>query len=87
MHHDLHTMNAGLVVSLANPWLAASVDDDPTATPPWGLAEYKNPYSAKDLTISEACQRSKSFCLEGTENNTFKLKSRHDYYYQVQCQM
>lgn len=86
-HHDLKTMNAGLAISLTNPWLAASPDDkvhDPTATPPWG---YKNPHSARDLTISEACQRSKSFCLEKTENNTLKLKSRHDYYYQVQCQM
>ena len=86
----LTRLDKPLAISLTNPWLAASPGDkvhDPTATPPWELAEYKNPHSAKDLTISEACQRSKSFCLEKTENNTFKLKSRHDYYYQVQCQM
>ena len=89
-HHNLKTMKAGLTISLANPWLAASPDDkvyDPTTTPPWGLAEYKNPHSVKDLTISEACQQSKSFCLNKTKKNTFKLKSKHDYYYQVQCQM
>ena len=28
---------------------------DPTTTPDIGLVEYKNPYSARNLTISEAC--------------------------------
>ena len=84
------TMKTGLVISLDNPWLATSPDDkvhDPSATPPYGLAEYKNPHSAEQLTIPEACQQLKNFCLEKTENNTYQLKPKHDYYYQIQCQL
>ena len=89
-HSNLKTVKTGLVVLLDNPWLAASPDNkvhDPSATPPYGLAEYKNPHSAKQLTIPEACQQLKNFCLEKTENNTYQLKPRHDYYYQIQCQL
>ena len=84
------TVKTGLVISLDNPWLATSPDDkvhDPSATPPYGLAEYKNPHSAEQLTIPEACQQLKHFCLEKTENNTYQLKLKHDYYYQIQCQL
>lgn len=65
-------MRAGLVISLDNPWLAASPDDkvhDPTSTPTWGLAEYKNPYSAKDLTISEACLHSNLSVLKNQKQH------------------
>ena len=76
-HCNLKTVITGLVISLDNPWLAASPDDkvhDPSETPPYGLAEYKNPHSAKQLTIPEACQQLKNFCLEKTEKNTYQLK-------------
>ena len=42
------------------------------------------------MTIEEACSKSKSFCLEKTERDgsvVFSLKKRHDYSYQIQCQM
>ena len=58
---------------------------DPLANPPCGLAEYKNPFSAKDLTLSEACKTVPSFCLVKIED-TYRLKRQHDYYHQVQCQ-
>ena len=65
-HCNLKMVTTGLVISLDNPWLAASTNDkvhDPSATPPYGLAEYKNPHSAKQLTIPEASQQLKTFAL------------------------
>ena len=67
--HSLSTFRTGLVISLSHLWLAASHDDrvfDPTSSPQWGLAEYKNPYSVRDKTLEEACMVS-SFCLEKKE--------------------
>ena len=86
--HKLTTLRTGLMVSSENPWLAASPDDqvfDEESSPQWGLAEYKNPYSVRHLTIKEACKVS-SFCLERKEDK-YCLKKGHDYYYQVQCQL
>jgi len=88
-HPDLKTEKPGLVISLQNPWLAASPDDrvyDPLAIPPHGLAEYKAPFTAKDLALSDACKTVPSFCLEKKEE-TYRLKRQHDYYHQVQCQL
>ena len=92
-HTGLQTRKVGLVVNVQSPWLGASPDDkvlDPSASQPLGIAEYKNPYSAKDLTLHEACNTIKAFCLEKQRENAqvaHKLKRRHDYYYQIQCQM
>ena len=74
-HCNLKTVKTGLVISLDDPWLAASPDDkvhDPSAIPPHGLAKYKNPHSAKQLTIPEACLQLKKICLEKTESNTYQ---------------
>ncbi len=88
-HPDLKVENCGLAISLENPWLAASPDglvtDPSDATRPLGLIEIKNPHSVRSQTLVEACQKS-SFCLENN-NDSFKLKTRHDYYYQVQTQL
>jgi hypothetical protein len=90
-HPNLSTHTTGLVVPHGTPWLGASPDDrvhDPDAAMPNGLAEYKNPYTARDFTILEACEKLASFCLEKQgDGNTYKLKKRHSYYYQVQCQL
>ena len=89
-HPNLTTHSTGLVISFQNPWLAASPDDR-VQDGDWGLAEYKNPYSARHLTISQACETLKgNFCLAKCTTNgqtSYTLKPRHDYYYQVQCQM
>lgn len=91
-HEGLKTQSVGLVISLENPWLAASPDnrvDDPHGTPRAGLAEYKNPFAARDVSLSEACTKP-TFCLKMNkigEKLTFQLKRQHDYYYQVQCQL
>ena len=88
-HPGLTVHHTGLVISTAHPWLAASPDDrvsDPDEPHPLGLAEYKNPFAARNLTLPEACAKVKSFCLEKQKGqDSYKLKRRHDYYYQVQC--
>ena len=78
---------SGLVISVSNPWLAASPDgvvSDPSETTQ-GLVEVKTPFSMKENTPEEACKTS-SFCLE-RKNDEYQLKTRHDYFYQVQCQL
>ena len=37
---------------------------DPDSAIPSGLAEYKNPYTAREFSIPEACKKLPSFCLE-----------------------
>lgn len=80
----------GLTVSVKNPWLAASPDGlvcDPGVADPNGIAEYKNPYSARDMTMVEAVEKIKDFCLKKCENGTLTLKPSHHYYFQVQATM
>ena len=82
-----------LEVSMANPWLAASPDGvvhDPNSTLCEGLVECKAPYSLKEQTIEEAYLTKKSFCLKNNEEDGsvfYSLKKRHDYYFQIQCQI
>lgn len=93
-HPSLEVQSTGLVISQDNPWIAASPDDrvqDPSSTSLSGLAEYKTPYSVRAMTILEACSQPKSqFCLEKYDSDgtvKCRLKKRHSYYFQVQCQM
>ena len=84
--------NCGLFVSLQNPWLAATPDgivqdlsEHPNSI---CLLEIKNPYSKKSMTISEACSSGSSFCLQQEKEETaFKLKRKHEYFYQIQCRL
>ena len=87
--HKLTTIRTGLKISMENLWLAASPDDqvhDEVSSPPWDLAEYKNPFSVRHLIIEEACKLPSFFCLEKKED-TVRLKRGHDYYFQIQCQL
>ena len=89
-HLNLSIEVCGIFVSLENPWLAASPDGlvyDRDAAHPYGLLEIKNPYSIHHLSLAEAVKTS-SFCLEKKKDeNNYKLKRKHDFYYQVQCQL
>ena len=89
-HTNLSVEPCGLFVSVEHPWLAASPDGlvtDPTdRVSPFGLVEIKNPYSSREQTLIEAAS-SASFCLKCDKDNKLSLKRRHDYYYQVQCQL
>ena len=49
--------------------------------------EYKNPYNARDMTISEAAEKIKDFCLSQYESCHLSLKESHEYYYQIQATM
>ena len=88
-HPNLTTEACGLFVSLLNPWLAGTPDglvNDPSNTSqPLGLVEIKNPYAAQNKTLTEAV-KTPAFCLEH-KDGLFRLKRRHNYYYQVQCQL
>jgi len=92
-HTGLTVSTSGLNISDESPWLAASPDGlvlDPSYTPVEGLVELKNPSSVQDMTISEACESKKAFCIkmrQGTGEQTQQLDKNHDYYYQVQCQL
>lgn len=91
-HPGLITQATGLIVSPESPWLGASPDDrvtDPNSAISNGLAEYKNPYSARKFTIKEACEKLPNFCLEKStlDPESCCLKKRHDYHYQIQCQL
>ena len=62
-HEGLKTQPVGLVISLENPWLAASPDnrvDDPSETPTTGLAEYKNPFATRDMTLLKPAKKTHS---------------------------
>ncbi len=90
-HPDLAVHDCGLFVSKDSNWLAATPDglvhDPSDSIHPTGLLEIKNPYTAKDKDLTEACMTS-SFCLEkGKDSDLLQLKRQHNYYYQVQCQL
>ena len=79
----------GLVVCTAHPWLAATPDgwvSDPAASPSQGLIELKNPYSYRDLAVSDAVVNKKCDCLT-INNGSVELKRTHSYYYQIQIAM
>ena len=73
---ELFTSPSGLIISPDNPWLAASPDElvyDPTETSPYGIAEFKNPYSVRNLTLREAATTKKGFCLKLDPDTVHKI--------------
>ena len=87
-HPNLHLHDCGLVVNPNFPFLGASPDakvcvsEDNTV----GVLEVKCPHKARDITISEAVETIKDFCLQ-RENHGYSLKKTHAYNYQVQGQL
>lgn len=82
-------IKCGLVVCTAHPWLAATPDGwvtDPEASPSLGLVEFKNPYSCRGLSVSDAIAANKCDCLAIIDSR-IELKRTHTYYYQVQMAM
>ena len=90
-HPDLAVKKCGLFISEHNNLIAATPDgivQDPSNTShPQLLVEIKNPFSAKDKEIREDCNSSNFYLQVDKTANNVQLKQRHDYYYQVQCQM
>ena len=87
---DWNVAVCGLFVCVAKPWLAASPDgiicNANDTTHILGLLEIKCPFSMREKTLAEAC-KSSTFFLESNNEHNFKLKRRHDYYFQIQCQL
>ena len=75
---DISTTSTGLVISNDHPWLAASPDGleyNPLEDPPYGVVEFKNPYSARNSTLCEAAIKVKGFCLQyNPDTNKLGLK-------------
>ncbi len=89
-HPGLITSRIGLIISVATPYIAASPDGrvhDPTYAPPDGLVEIKNPYSSRDKTIEEASESKNFYLQKGKKDNGEVVYKRHDYYFQIQCQL
>lgn len=85
-HPNLRTIRAGFVIHQQQGWLGCSPDDwvaDPDCEDPKGVAEYKCPYSAREITPYEACTSLKGFFCK-LENGKVTLRRNHNYYYQVQ---
>ena len=89
-HPDMSVTDSGLFISQENSWLAATPDgivtDSSEHSNSIGLLEIKNPFSKRNMTMSEACNTGSAFCLK-EKDGEIKLKKTHDYYHQIQCQM
>ena len=87
-HKGLTTRPCGFVVHPTMGWLGATPDafvNDPTYELSSGIAEFKCPYSVKDATPTEACQKPSFYCT--MVNGKLHLKRQHSYYHQVQLQL
>lgn len=86
---DLRVWEVGTVISKVRPGYGASLDRmvfDPLAVgKKEGGLEVKCPYSKQGKSVEEACL-DKKFCM-AMNNGEPKLRSNHQYYYQVQGQM
>lgn len=85
-HPNLRTIRAGFVVHPQLGWFGCSPDDwvvDPDSEDPNGIAEYKCPYAARDVTPHEACTSVKGFFCKIVDEKVVLLRG-HNYYFQVQ---
>ena len=81
-----HFHECGLLINNAFPFLAATPDGKICHNGKTGIIEIKCPYAARQMTITDACERVKDFCLS-KENDLIRLKEHHSYYAQVQGQL
>ena len=87
-HNGLYIAPSGFVVCESHPFLGVSPDavvHDPNSPNPFGLAEVKCPYSARNLSPIEAAKSPNFYC--DVIGSKLKLKRSHPYYSQVQGQM
>ena len=85
-HMNLTVTESGLIVNPQYPHLGASPDGiiscDCCGS---GVLEVKCPFSCLDKSFVDTCNDT-TFCL-GYTDNSFFLRKKHAYYYQVQAQM
>lgn len=77
------TTKSGLVVSQIKGYIACSPDDLVTDNDILGVAEYKCPYKARDITPIQACEQFPDFFCSIVDGE-IRLRKKHNYYYQVQ---
>ena len=86
-HLNLSVADCGLHINSKWPFLGATPDGQVMCECcDTGLCEIKCPYKHRNSTILEAATTEKDFCLRLNEDE-LKLDSKHQYYYQVQCQL
>lgn len=84
LHPGFKIFESGLVISLENPFLAASPDRILRCEcHGYIVVEVKCPYTHRDSTINRAMETDKQFCLELAEDGSIQLKKKHSYFYQV----
>ncbi|XP_062588918.1 uncharacterized protein LOC134250551 isoform X2 [Saccostrea cucullata] len=83
---ERHIHDCGLVINPDFPYLAASPDGKVCFKGETGVLEVKCPFTARDMTISEAVQQIPKFCLQENDGK-FELQKNHDYFFQIQGQM
>lgn len=84
-HPNRHIHDCGLIVNNEYPFLGATPDGKLCDHGLTGLIEIKCPYSARDITVEQACKLP-NFFLEN-RNQEITLKTTHSYYMQVQGQL
>uniref|UniRef100_H3AZD7 YqaJ viral recombinase domain-containing protein n=2 Tax=Latimeria chalumnae TaxID=7897 RepID=H3AZD7_LATCH len=85
---NIEVKDCGLFIHPDKTWLGGSPDGvvkDVTTGETINLLEIKCPFKHRNNTVKEAC-KDKTFCLTEDEG-TYKLKTNHEYFTQVQCQM
>jgi NAD-dependent dihydropyrimidine dehydrogenase PreA subunit len=88
-HEGLHSTPCGFIIHPSLGWLGASLDavvTDPSTIFVDGIAEFKCPFTKKDISPFEACQDPNFYCTM-TDDNNLHLKRDHRSYHQVQLQL
>lgn len=84
---DRHIHDCGFVVNNEFPFLGATPDGKLCDNGQIGIIEIKCPYSARDLTVSDACSQIHDFFMQQDQNGIISLKENHPHYAQVQGQL
>lgn len=85
-HKSVHFHECGLVVNNEFPFLGASPDGLVCENGETGLLEIKCPYTARNMTVSEACELLRDFPLQ-QQDGSIALRIEHAYYAQIQGQL
>ena len=84
---NLTTQQCVFIIHPTMGWFGASPDVNVTDSHsefPSGIAEFKCPYSKKELTPREACEDTKFYCYY---DGGIHLKKKHRYCHEVQFQL
>ena len=90
-HANTTVTQCGFHISSTSSFLGASPDgavyDPSTVVQPFGFLEVKCPFTARYLSLADACALPGFCCALDPTNGQLKLKRNHPYFAQVQGQM